>query len=1250
MSGHGHARPGRMRSGGGGVPRREQPLRLGEESLLAFAADLRALRAKAGSPAYRELGRRVHYSAATLSEAASGRKLPSLPVTLAYVRGCDGDVQAWEQRWRELAAELADEPAEAEADEQEPPYIGLSAFQPEHAGTFFGRTRLIEEVLARLAANRLVGVFGPSGAGKSSLLRAGVIARWQGEARSVVLFTPGEHPSARLDSLPATDGETLVVVDQFEEVYTRCQDPAERAEFIARLVGLADDAGGQCRVLLGVRADFYGHCMDSPDLLAHLRDAQAAVGAMTTEELREVIVEPAVRAGARVESALLTALVAQVAGHAGLLPLLSHALLETWRRRRGNMLTLSGFEAAGGIEGALAKTAEDVYAGFEPEQQLLVRRLFLRLTAVGDGVGDAKARVARDELDGDPDLSFVLERLAAARLVMLDKDSVEMTHETLLRSWPRLRRWLAEDRDGRRVHRQLTEAANTWESLDRDPGALYRGIRLESAREWDGRTSEGLTVRERQFLDASLDAREQELSRERRQRLRLRQLVAVLSVLLLVAVAAGVYAFRSELNSAQDRNVAVSQRVAIEATRERAANPGLAAQLALAAYRISPTAEARGALLSTLGAPYATQLYGHRGAVGGVAYSVDGKLMASASTDDTIRLWDVRDRRHPKLITTLAGHLGGVNAVVFGAGVLASVSSDQTLRIWDVRDPEHVGHPITLTGHSAAVNAVAISADGKLLVTGGADRTARVWDLTDPEHPAPLADPIAHTDAVLSVALRRDGKLMATASNDGTIRLWDLTDPRHPVAAGAPLTGHVGHVSSIAFSPDGRWMVSGGVDQTLRLWDIGDPAHATQKTSNFTRTSDIHAVAFAPDGRTVATASNDRTVRLWTVGQAELAELVTFTGHTGAVLSVAFSPDGRTLATGSDDHTVRLWDVAGSLLDGHTDAVYDVALSQDGKAVATAGYDGTILVRRLGARNEPSEPVVLQAHRAAVNSIAFSPDGRTMVSGSLDHTVRFWDTHDLTHITPLGEPLAGFTDAVNTVAYSQDGKLVPPAAAPHGGAAGRERPAVAAGRRHTAAAQRRRRPRVQPGRSPARRRHRLRRGHSDLGHHQPRAPGRTRDGRCAGGLRQVGRVQPRRPLPGQRRRQCHRPPVGPRRPHRQDRSHRAPRRRLLRRLQRRRHRAGLRRRRRPGPAVGRPRPPAPRRPGRARRPHRTRLLGRLRARRPHPGQRQPGPHRPPVGHRPRRRRRPRLRPGRPAAGPRRLGPLLPRHRLRPALL
>ncbi|MFC0542395.1 WD40 repeat domain-containing protein [Kutzneria chonburiensis] len=998
------------------MPRREQPLRLGEESLVAFATDLRALRAKASNPAYRELGRRVHYSAATLSEAASGRKLPSLPVTLAYVRGCDGDVVAWEQRWRQVAAELADEPA-AEPDEQEPPYAGLSTFRPEQVDKFFGRTRLIDEVLARLAANRLVGVFGPSGAGKSSLLRAGVIARWQGPGRSVVLFNPGEHPSSRLDALSA-NGETLIVVDQFEEVYTHCADPVERAEFIARLVGLADDAGGQCRVLLGVRADFYGHCMDSPDLLARLRDAQVAVGAMTTEELREVIVEPAARAGARVESALLTALVAQVGGRAGLLPLLSHALLETWRRRRGNTLTLNGFEDTGGIEGALAKTAEDVYAEFEPAQQLLVRQLFLRLTAVGDGINDVKARIGRDELDAD--MSFVLERLAAARLVVLDTDSVEMTHEALLRSWPRLGRWLAEDRDGRRVHRQLTEAANTWESLDRDPGALYRGLRLDSAREWDGRRREQLTARERQFLDASLAARDQELARERRQRLRLRQLVAVLSVLLLVAVSAGVYAFQAELGAAEDRNVAVSQRVAMEALAEWPADPARSAQLALAAYRLSPTQQARSALLSTYGTPYATQLSGHKAAVGGVAFSSDGRLMASASMDGTVRLWDSHDVHHTRPLSTIGGQILGVNGVVFGHGVLVGVGWDHTVRIWDISDPLHPGPPVILKGHTESVTSAAITADGRTLVTGSLDRTVRIWDLTNPKHPAQLGDPLPHAGGVFAVALRGDGKLLATAGSDRTIRLWDMADLRHPVAVGM-LVGHTDQVGALAFSPDGQRLVSGSADQTVRLWDVADPARATQAASVLARAAEIRSVAFAPDGRTVATASLDRTVRLWTVGRADLAQFAVLAGHTGQVYAATFSPDGRTLATASEDRTVRLWDVAGPVFGGHTDAVLDVALAPNGKAVATAGYDGTVLVRQFA---DPERPVVLAAHQEAVNSVAFAPDSRTMASASKDGTVRFWDTRDLLHITPLGEPLAGFTQAVNTVAYSHDGKLL----------------------------------------------------------------------------------------------------------------------------------------------------------------------------------------------------------------------------------
>lgn len=558
------------------MPRKERPLDAGDSGLLKLAADLRRLRREAGSPTYRELARRTHYAAATLSSAAGGRVLPTLTVTLAYVRGCQGDAGYWENRWRAVAAELAEEEAaaaERTAGERQEiaPYAGLAAFGADDAERFFGRERLVAALARRLAQARLVTVVGASGAGKSSLLHAGLVPLWRTERPGdrVVMVTPGPHPlesclaqlappgalpeegldpPADASRRPVHDrwadrrsldlavrrllatapeaAELLLVVDQFEEVFTLCRPEADRTRFIDALLGAAQAAGSRCRVVVGVRADFYAHCAAHPGLAAVLADAQMVVGPMTTEELRRAVTLPAIRAGCAVEGALLADLMTQAGGQVAILPLVSHALLETWRRRRGNTLTLSGFQAVGGLDGGLTRTAEAVYDTLDADQRSTARQVMLRLTALGEGTEDTKRRIRREELcprdaggaagvagadvaagaggaggrsgpagppgpecragseqspgTGRPEnrataVTVVLERFARARLLTLDRDTLEITHEALIRCWPRLRGWLTEDRDAMRVHRRLTEATAAWEAVQRDPGALYRG-------------------------------------------------------------------------------------------------------------------------------------------------------------------------------------------------------------------------------------------------------------------------------------------------------------------------------------------------------------------------------------------------------------------------------------------------------------------------------------------------------------------------------------------------------------------------------------------------------------------------------------------------------------------------------------------------------------------------------------------------------------------------------------------------------
>ncbi|EWM19302.1 ATP-binding protein [Kutzneria sp. 744] len=440
------------------MARPERPLDAGDTPLLRFAADLRTLRGRAGNPTYRELSKLANYSTAVLCEAAGGRKFPSKAVTLAFVTACEGDTDEWATRWRKVADHLA--PSRPEPDTERSPYPGLAAFQISDADRFFGRENLRKELLGHLREHRFIGVFGASGSGKSSLLRAGLAAAVTGP---VVVMTPGADPlhecAARLSDLTgevpavlraefAADPtglhrrisqaladrreDLLLVVDQFEEVFTL---GADRAPFIDALVHAANAEGSRVRVVLGVRADFFGHCGSVPALREALRDRTVLVGAMTPEELREAVVRPATDAGLTIETALVNRILADAGKEAGALPLVSHALRETWQRRQGIALTLAAYEAAGGIQHAIARTAEAVFTRLDAEQQTVARQVFLRLVALGDE--DTKRRLSRAELDAGSEA--VLAALTASRLITVDQDHVEITHEALISHWPAAR-------------------------------------------------------------------------------------------------------------------------------------------------------------------------------------------------------------------------------------------------------------------------------------------------------------------------------------------------------------------------------------------------------------------------------------------------------------------------------------------------------------------------------------------------------------------------------------------------------------------------------------------------------------------------------------------------------------------------------------------------------------------------------------------------------------------------------------------
>nr|WP_225891437.1 WD40 repeat domain-containing protein [Streptomyces dioscori] len=711
--------------------------------------------------------------------------------------------------------------------------------------------------------------------------------------------------------------ELLIVVDQFEEVFTVCRDAQERERFVDALVYAAQAPDSRTRVALAVRSDFYTHCTRLPGLVDALAHTQHPVGPMTTEELRAAIVQPAARSRLTVESALLTTLTADAHGRPGALPLLSHALLETWKRRRGNALTLAGYHAAGGFEGALTQTAEEFHHALDLNRQRAARRLFLRLVALGEGTEDTKRRVPRRELDGGPDTGFVIEQATRARLLSADGDHVEIAHEALIRCWPRLAGWLEEDRDQERLHRALTEATTVWESLDHDPDILYRGVRLTAATDLP---PQALTARERAFLDAGRSAARQTQLRDRHRLRRLRRLAAALVVLLVCAVAAAGFAVEAQHTVTRQRNETVALRASDEAVRLSPYKPSLAIQIALASYFRTAQKRTQDALLSTLSVasidpgttsprligrtPAERTPAGHTPAV-----TADGRMLAMANGPHIV-LWDMKDPRQPRRLGATRVGRAGSGPIQFtpDGNTLLGVDSDRTLRLWDVRDPQD---PTLLskrsTGHTDAVYSVAVRHGSDIAATSSYDDTIRLWDITDPTRPRMLDKLTGHARNVKPVVFSPDGETLASGSDGHDVRLWDVTDPRH-AALVTVLRGHLHAVDALAYSPDGRTLLSGSDDHTAKLWDVSDlPRH--HELGELARHADIvTGVDFASHGRTAVTVGVDGAVNVWDVtDRTHPAPLAHLTNPRGTVKEVRYLKADGTFLTVTAHFSVQIW-------------------------------------------------------------------------------------------------------------------------------------------------------------------------------------------------------------------------------------------------------------------------------------------------------------------------------------------------------
>lgn len=947
------------------------------------------------------------------------------------------------------------------------PYPGMVPFSEEESDRFFGRDQEIQELLECLRLHPFLTVIGPSGSGKSSLVFAGFIPKLRntglfgGGEWLICSIRPGKTPLSTLETAlgssltdpvqavtealrasPAAR-RLLLVVDQFEETFTVSEQQAiPFQETLQHLVAVPN-----CYVILTVRADFYPELMTSP-LWRQIQSHRFEVIPLDDAGLRQAIIKPSENVRVFVEPTLVERLVVDAAGEPGFLPLVQETLVLLWERVERRFLPLRAYEALilprsaygalsgnsrTGLQVAIARRADAALADLlSHTQQVIARRIFLRLVQFGEGRADTRRQQSVDDLRAASDEPYLfdqtLRHLVDCRLLTLsgEEDSstkVDIAHEALIVGWPALQQWISERREAEQIRRRLTAQAQEWVRLGRSNGGLLDNIELAEAERWLP-DFDALNLGYDEVLPALIKAsktaiqeaerekeerqqRELQLVRERleeekkaRKAAQTRNRIAVTSLIVLTGLTAlAINRFIDSriqlLNSlASSSEALLASHKELEALIDAIKAGKLLKQQAF----ITPSDVQMRVVAALRKAIYETQEINrlpHKNWVYDVSFSPNGQMLASASKDKTVTLW----KRNGQKIKTLP-YNAEVHTVRFSPDgqMLASASKDKTVRLWTLD-----GRLLkTLLGHSAEVFYVSFSPDRQILASASADKTVKLW-----KRDGKLLSTLqGHNDKVFTVTFSPDSKTIASTSADKTIKLWSRDGKLIQ-----NLQGHSNKVFKASFSPDGKTIASASEDRTVKLWSRDGKLLRTFEQG----TSPVLDVNFSPDGKTIVSANEDKTVKLWS---RDGKLLRTLQGHELFVSVASFSPDGKELASASYDNTIRLWSVKPkqpAILQGHRDKVLLVSFSPSGQMLASASNDRTI---KLWSRDGKLLKT-LQGHQDAVRSLRFSPNGQILASASRDRTIKLWNLRG-----NLLKTLKGHQDMVRSISFSPDSQTI----------------------------------------------------------------------------------------------------------------------------------------------------------------------------------------------------------------------------------